>query len=286
MAWPRSSEPARCSSEDRKSTRLNSSHLVISYAVFCLKKKRNHPRGAGQRIAGAMMLDPVAAGVVVRVASEVRQNEQRCFAGVLRLALNSFPNVGAEPVGAPDTINVKRVGTGVGDIDIVHGDPEEARRLLAHELTNDVNGEFVGARQGERVSLEVVNRELPHHSQLLQFKFAAAELWGVERCFIVVAEEMFVVRAAAGCRGRQKMLGQNYLCSKSRAVGAVAAFTNAVETVAGSNDPGIGGEPLQVLAEIFKDGWMFGGKGSKVVDRFIDRSEEHTSELQSPCNLV
>src|SRR2546426_2445492 len=29
----------RC--EDRKSTRLNSSHLVISYAVFCLKKKKN-----------------------------------------------------------------------------------------------------------------------------------------------------------------------------------------------------------------------------------------------------
>src|SRR5256885_6122943 len=26
--------------EDRKSTRLNSSHLVISYAVFCLKKKK------------------------------------------------------------------------------------------------------------------------------------------------------------------------------------------------------------------------------------------------------
>src|SRR5256885_3984187 len=29
----------RCGS-DRKSTRLNSSHLVISYAVFCLKKKK------------------------------------------------------------------------------------------------------------------------------------------------------------------------------------------------------------------------------------------------------
>src|SRR5256885_15275518 len=32
--------------EDRKSTRLNSSHLVISYAVFCLKKKKpfaTHP---------------------------------------------------------------------------------------------------------------------------------------------------------------------------------------------------------------------------------------------------
>src|SRR5256885_4536664 len=29
-----------CYRKDRKSTRLNSSHLVISYAVFCLKKKK------------------------------------------------------------------------------------------------------------------------------------------------------------------------------------------------------------------------------------------------------
>src|SRR5256885_9106844 len=32
---------------DRKSTRLNSSHLVISYAVFCLKKKKNHAIATG-----------------------------------------------------------------------------------------------------------------------------------------------------------------------------------------------------------------------------------------------
>src|SRR5256885_11967487 len=32
-------------SEDRKSTRLNSSHLVISYAVFCLKKKNKQFSG-------------------------------------------------------------------------------------------------------------------------------------------------------------------------------------------------------------------------------------------------
>src|SRR2546426_8627291 len=31
-------------SRDRKSTRLNSSHLVISYAVFCLKKKKKIER--------------------------------------------------------------------------------------------------------------------------------------------------------------------------------------------------------------------------------------------------
>src|SRR3989442_2405227 len=30
------------SSSDRKSTRLNSSHVRISYAVFCLKKKNNY----------------------------------------------------------------------------------------------------------------------------------------------------------------------------------------------------------------------------------------------------
>src|SRR5438477_7014190 len=33
---------------DRKSTRLNSSHMSISYAVFCLKKKRTVPWTAGK----------------------------------------------------------------------------------------------------------------------------------------------------------------------------------------------------------------------------------------------
>src|SRR2546426_7731850 len=33
--------PRLMKKRDRKSTRLNSSHLVISYAVFCLKKKKN-----------------------------------------------------------------------------------------------------------------------------------------------------------------------------------------------------------------------------------------------------
>src|SRR3712207_7415773 len=38
-AWPADGHPAR----DRKSTRLNSSHANISYAVFCLKKKNIPP---------------------------------------------------------------------------------------------------------------------------------------------------------------------------------------------------------------------------------------------------
>src|SRR5256885_7038384 len=39
-----------CAFEDRKSTRLNSSHLVISYAVFCLKKKKCCNHSCSQRM--------------------------------------------------------------------------------------------------------------------------------------------------------------------------------------------------------------------------------------------
>src|SRR5947209_10314768 len=41
--------------QDRKSTRLNSSHANISYAVFCLKKKKNRlavGHGEARRLAG------------------------------------------------------------------------------------------------------------------------------------------------------------------------------------------------------------------------------------------
>src|SRR5436305_11181008 len=41
--------PARGSLRDRKSTRLNSSHVRISYAVFCLKKKKGN---SDESIAG------------------------------------------------------------------------------------------------------------------------------------------------------------------------------------------------------------------------------------------
>src|SRR6266478_5349454 len=38
---PRSAAASTCAKLDRKSTRLNSSHSQISYAVFCLKKKKD-----------------------------------------------------------------------------------------------------------------------------------------------------------------------------------------------------------------------------------------------------
>src|SRR2546422_2758366 len=42
FAWASSGEPL-AGAIDRKSTRLNSSHGYISYAVFCLKKKKRNP---------------------------------------------------------------------------------------------------------------------------------------------------------------------------------------------------------------------------------------------------
>src|SRR5205807_9145599 len=51
--WPRSFRHVvarQHHGEDRKSTRLNSSHLVISYAVFCLKKKTQKSKRSKQLI--------------------------------------------------------------------------------------------------------------------------------------------------------------------------------------------------------------------------------------------
>src|SRR2546426_5551863 len=46
---------------DRKSTRLNSSHLVISYAVFCLKKKKKK-----KNMAEAPLNSPAATPTTAR----------------------------------------------------------------------------------------------------------------------------------------------------------------------------------------------------------------------------
>src|SRR5205814_5658691 len=52
---------------DRKSTRLNSSHLGISYAVFCLKKKTETVRAAASTPTAAPVTAPIAVGSPVHV---------------------------------------------------------------------------------------------------------------------------------------------------------------------------------------------------------------------------
>src|SRR5205809_5431338 len=48
----RISPPTSVQARDRKSTRLNSSHGYISYAVFCLKKKKDNPASTRHPSAG------------------------------------------------------------------------------------------------------------------------------------------------------------------------------------------------------------------------------------------
>src|SRR5688572_30937443 len=58
MSTP-SSTPSRMeltSSSDRKSTRLNSSHSQISYAVFCLKKKKNRKADVDEHLKAPLVL--------------------------------------------------------------------------------------------------------------------------------------------------------------------------------------------------------------------------------------
>src|SRR2546427_1658428 len=68
--FPRSEQKRQLLTRDRKSTRLNSSHSQISYAVFCLKKKKKNQICDGERersqrntarLAYGHLEDPVAA---------------------------------------------------------------------------------------------------------------------------------------------------------------------------------------------------------------------------------
>src|ERR1039457_4906292 len=63
---------------DRKSTRLNSSHLVISYAVFCLKKKKNQ-RTASPATIGTRAASPLSAPV--HRGDSVHYTHRRAWAG-------------------------------------------------------------------------------------------------------------------------------------------------------------------------------------------------------------
>src|SRR5260221_2147067 len=70
---------------DRKSTRLNSSHTVISYAVFCLKKKK---KGADKQCRGARKSESVTGSThSVRPRGDVRASSVRAS---VRIATDSY----------------------------------------------------------------------------------------------------------------------------------------------------------------------------------------------------
>src|SRR5947209_10785817 len=68
--------------EDRKSTRLNSSHANISYAVFCLKKKHQRPTDPTPHLPaghGRTMRPPVDHRVVTRIRDGSVRPSSRLF---------------------------------------------------------------------------------------------------------------------------------------------------------------------------------------------------------------
>src|SRR2546430_7735480 len=87
--WPRANLSCAAHSKaraipDRKSTRLNSSHSQISYAVFCLKKKKSHSDvliydhedWAQAQIQSELVVRHVWRGYVETVRSHVKDFRQ------------------------------------------------------------------------------------------------------------------------------------------------------------------------------------------------------------------
>src|SRR5256885_12529623 len=81
-----STRSQRCRPRDRKSTRLNSSHLVISYAVFCLKKKKEFDAKITD-IVGS--LAPILLVVVILLYAGSTHRE-RLACGSFLLAMATF----------------------------------------------------------------------------------------------------------------------------------------------------------------------------------------------------
>src|SRR5256884_738505 len=91
---PRSS---RKPSRDRKSTRLNSSHGYISYAVFCLKKKSlTEPTGATLCVwqprghLGAEIVSAPAALSWIELHTTDLQRAESCYSGLFDCSLDAM----------------------------------------------------------------------------------------------------------------------------------------------------------------------------------------------------
>src|SRR5256885_1938252 len=96
-----------CKRQDRKSTRLNSSHLVTSYAVFCLKKNMLE-RGAFAGVDAAMMVHPGPAELIQMPCLAVSHFDVH-YTGREAHA-SAFPEAG---INAADALTVSQVGIGL-----------------------------------------------------------------------------------------------------------------------------------------------------------------------------
>src|ERR1022692_953271 len=86
---------------DRKSTRLNSSHLVISYAVFCLKKKKSDPAASSRALGPGQGAQKGRNRKVLPGPRSRRSTDRQCpavgdFLTTCRLKGQSLPWLAAE----------------------------------------------------------------------------------------------------------------------------------------------------------------------------------------------
>src|SRR3954464_13665941 len=75
---------------DRKSTRLNSSHTIISYAVFCLKKKNTDNSEPMETLAQTTLIAAPTTGSASSVRARLARTALRRPLALLRPRLLSF----------------------------------------------------------------------------------------------------------------------------------------------------------------------------------------------------
>src|SRR6185312_716766 len=183
--------------------------------------------------------------------------------------------LGAKPVCPLNSLDVKRIRPGMRDIDVVQRDPKQAGRKLPHQLPRDVDGELIWAGKIARVIRKLGDRELQYFGHLAQFHFTAAEFRRIERRFVVIAKQMLILRFTSRRKRRgEQTLGKNYTSPQTLSVQPVPALANPIESVAGSNDPGIRCRPLQILAEVFENRGMIRRDRRKVVEGFVNACRE------------
>src|SRR5256885_5185367 len=89
--------PSLLVGSDRKSTRLNSSHLVISYAVFCLKKKSPRLSLGAPPMLRAFVAPPVAG----KARSSAGEKSRHVLAEDVAIDVDRIPALPHAPLRYP-----------------------------------------------------------------------------------------------------------------------------------------------------------------------------------------
>src|SRR6185503_983189 len=243
---------------------------IVNHALTDALTEYHHPCRAAGCIACSMVLKAVAAGIKVRIASEIRQHKHCRVAGIFRFCLYRLPQLRAEPVCSPDSVDVERICARVRDIDIVHRDPEQTRRLFSHQLPRNIKRQFVRTGKSARVRSEITNRELQDGLKLLKFYFTTDKRWRIERRLVIIVQQMFEISAAARACKPEQSLRQNDTRSLAWSKAPDITLTDSVKPIARSDYPCIRRRPLQLFSEVFKNGGVFWSDRSEVVESFVD----------------